>query len=138
MDGAIGAARIGIAFHDDMGPALSLEVEEVTLDGVTILRKARRPGEPFAGARGIYNAAIRPGGHRLCEHLVYRGAGLAPFSYVRGYRFHVSSCHDFAIGEGDTTQIDVEAREVGDLTTPVQDRPSIRHRVTPGSPLGGR
>ncbi len=56
-----------------------------------------------------------------------RGHGYGVFSYLRGYKFQVPSSHTFTITEGKTLKLDVVAWEKGDVTTALEQRPSIRY-----------
>ena len=49
------------------------------------------------------------------------------FSYLRGYRFEVKSSHSFTVTEGKTIQLEAVAWEKGGVTTPLEQRPTIRY-----------
>ena len=75
----------------------------------------------------MFSGSIPPGDHTLQIVLRLRGHGYGVFSYLRGYKFQVPSSHTFTITEGKTLKLDVVAWEKGDVTTALEQRPSIRY-----------
>ena len=75
----------------------------------------------------VFSGSIPPGDHTLQIVLRLRGHGYGVFSYLRGYKFQVPSSHTFTITEGKTLKLDVVAWEKGDVTTALEQRPSIRY-----------
>ena len=140
LSGGVGGARAEITFKNDLSGAFRLTGAVFVLDGVV---QYNRQDDTEAGVLAtqkeipIFSGSIPPGDHTLQVVLKLRGHGYGVFSYLRSYRFEVPSGHSFTVGEGKTLALDVIAWEKGDVTTPVEQRPSIRYSESTRSGFTG-
>ncbi|MDD9937551.1 MAG: hypothetical protein OXT09_28320 [Myxococcales bacterium] len=138
LQGVVAGAQARIAHQNKMGNSYKLVKVVYALDGAPIFNKADESGE--LGDResfDIYNGSIVPGEHTLTVQLEYRGHGYGIFSYLKGYRFKVSSSYTFTAPEGKATTLRVVGYEKGGPTAPLEERPAVRYveRVdTPSAP----
>jgi hypothetical protein len=140
LSGGVGGARAEITFKNDLSGAFRLTGAVFVLDGAV---QYNRQDDTEAGVLAsqkeipIFSGSIPPGDHTLQVVLKLRGHGYGVFSYLRSYRFEVPSGHSFTVGEGKTLALDVIAWEKGDVTTPVEQRPSIRYSESTRSGFTG-
>jgi hypothetical protein len=128
LQGVVAGAQARIVHENKMGNSYKLVKIVYALDGAPILNKADEEGD--LGEReqfDVYNGSIVPGEHTLTVQLEYRGHGYGIFSYLRGYRFKVSSSHTFTAAEGKLTGLRVVGYEKGGPTAPLEDRPAVRY-----------
>ena len=128
LQGVVAGAQARILHENKMGSSYKLVKVLYALDGAPILNKADEEGglgekESF----DVYNGSIVPGEHTLTVQLEYRGHGYGIFSYLRGYRFKVSSSHTFTAQEGKNTSLQVVGYEKGGPTAPLEERPAVRY-----------
>jgi hypothetical protein len=136
LQGVVAGGQARIVHENKMGSSYKLVKVVYALDGAPIFNKADEEGS--LGDReefDIYNGSIVPGEHTLTVKLEYRGNGYGIFSYLKGYRFKVSSSHTFTAPEGKATTLQVVGYEKGGPTAPLEERPAIRYveRVTEGA-----
>lgn len=139
LQGVVAGAQARVVHENKMGNSYKLVKIVYALDGAPILNKADEEGglgerEQF----DIYNGSIVPGEHTLTVQLEYRGHGYGIFSYLKGYRFKVTSNHTFTAAEGKVTSLRVVGYEKGGPTAPLEERPAVRYveRVdTPAAPV---
>ncbi len=138
LQGVVAGAQAHIVHENKMGNSYSLVKVVYALDGAPILTK-----EDEEGGLGdqdqfdVYNGSMVPGEHTLTVQLEYRGHGYGIFSYLKGYRFKVTSSHTFNAAEGKATTLRVVGYEKGGPTAPLEERPAVRYveRVdTPSAP----
>jgi hypothetical protein len=140
LQGVVAGAQAHVVHENKMGSSYSLVKVMYALDGAPILNKTDEEGG--LGEKptfDIYNGSIVPGEHTLTVQLEYRGHGYGIFSYLRGYRFKVSSSHTFTAVEGKMTSLHVVGYEKGGPTAPLEERPAVRYleRVdAPSGPIG--
>jgi hypothetical protein len=137
LQGVVAGGQARIIHENKMGNSYKLVKIVYALDGAPIFNKADEEGG--LGERpefDIYNGSIVPGEHTLTVKLEYRGHGYGIFSYLKGYRFKVSSSHTFTAPEGKATTLRVVGFEKGGPTAPLEERPAIRYveRVSTGAP----
>jgi hypothetical protein len=144
LQGVVAGAQAHVVHKNDMGNSYKLVKIAYALDGAPILNKADEEGD--LGDRkefDIYNGSIVPGEHTLSVQLEYRGHGYGIFSYLKGYRFKVSSSHTFTAAEGKLTTLQVVGFEKGGPTAPLEERPAVRYQervdtpVAPGEAVQG-
>ncbi|MDH5674622.1 MAG: hypothetical protein OEZ06_21015 [Myxococcales bacterium] len=138
LRGVVAGGQARIVHQDKMGSSYRLVKVVYALDGAPIFNKADEEGG-LGGGDGfdIYNGSIVPGEHTLTVQLEYRGHGYGIFSYLKGYRFKVSSSYTFTAPEGKLTTLKVVGFEKGGPTAPLEERPAVSfvERVdTPDSP----
>jgi len=137
LQGVVAGAQAHIVHENKMGNSYKLVKILYALDGAPILNKADEEGE--LGEReqfDIYNGSIVPGEHTLSVQLEYRGHGYGIFSYLKGYRFKVSSSHTFTAAEGKITTLRVVGFEQGGPTAPLEERPAVRYMERVDTPVG--
>ena len=137
LQGVVAGAQAHIVHENKMGNSYKLVKILYALDGAPILNKADEEGE--LGEReqfDIYNGSIVPGEHTLSVQLEYRGHGYGIFSYLKGYRFKVTSSHTFTAAEGKITTLRVVGYEQGGPTAPLEERPAVRYMERVDTPVG--
>lgn len=127
LQGVVAGGQARIVHENKMGNSYRLVKVVYALDGAPIFNKADEEGalgeqEQF----DIYNGSIVPGEHTLTVKLEYRGHGYGIFSYLKGYRFKVSSSHTFTAPEGKALTLTVVGYEKGGPAAPLEERPAIR------------
>jgi hypothetical protein len=139
LQGVVAGGQARIVHENKMGSSYKLVKVSYALDGAPIFNQADEEGslgdrEEFE----IYNGSIVPGDHTLTVKLEYRGNGYGIFSYLKGYRFKVSSSHTFTAPEGKITVLRVVGYEKGGPTAPLEERPAIRYveRLLEGTQSG--
>jgi len=138
LGGTLGASRAVIRHKNEMGNSYRLIKAVYALDAVQIFAKSDDSGRLAEMPEfDIYNGAIQPGSHTLSVLLVYQGNGFGVFSYLKGYKMTVHSSHTFVAGEAKATAINVVGYEKGNITTNLQDRPSVDFRVNVVASEGG-
>ena len=139
LSGGAGGARAEINFTNDMSSAFRLVRALFVLDGAVQYNKQDDTGA-LAEQKSIpiFSGSIPPGDHTLQVLIKLQGYGYGVFSYLRGYKFEVKSTHSFTITEGKTMRIEVIAWEKGGVTTPLEQRPSIRYQQKVGTEAVGK
>jgi hypothetical protein len=128
LQGVVAGAQARIVHENKMGNSYKLVKVVYALDGAPILNKADEEGGLGDEAEfDVYNGSIVPGDHTLTVELEYRGNGYGIFSYLKGYRFKVTSSHTFTAGEGKITTLQIVGYEKGGPTAPLEERPAVRY-----------
>lgn len=128
LSGGVGGARASIRFQNDMSGAFRLTRALFVLDGAVQYNKQDDTGALSSQKEiPIFKGSITPGDHTLQVLLQLRGHGYGVFSYLRGYQFTVKETHSFSVTEGKEVDLDVIAWEKGGVTTPLEQRPAVRH-----------
>jgi hypothetical protein len=128
LQGVVAGGQARIVHENKMGNSYKLVKVIYALDGAPIFNKADEEGSLGDSTEfDVYNGSIVPGEHTLTVKLEYRGNGYGIFSYLKGYRFKVSSSHTFQAPEGKATNLRVVGFEQGGPTAPLEDRPAIRY-----------
>jgi len=127
LQGVVAGSQARLIHENKMGNSYKLVKAVYALDGAPIFNKADEEGglgdeEEF----DVYNGSIVPGEHTLTIKLEYRGHGYGIFSYLKGYRFKVSSSHTFTAPEGKALNLRVVGYEKGGPTAPLEERPAVR------------
>lgn len=131
VSGAIGAgARAVIAHRNEMGGAFKLLSVQYALDTAPIFKKVDVNGDlDGIEEREIHSSNIVPGNHNIAVQMTFQGQGYGFFSYVKGYKFKVTSSYTFTAEEGKVITIKVVAFERGGVTTKLEERPAIRYDI---------
>jgi len=131
VTGAIGAgARAVIVHRNEMGGSFKLASVQYALDTVPIWKKVDVDGNlDDIEQREIHSANIVPGNHNIAVQMVFKGQGYGFFSYVKGYKFTVTSSYTFTAEEGKIITLKVVAFERGGVTTKLEDRPAVRYDI---------
>lgn len=129
VSGAIGAgARAVIIHRNEMGGSFKLVSVQYALDTVPIWKKVDVNGDlDGIEQREIHSSNIVPGNHNIAVQMVFQGQGYGFFSYVKGYKFKVTSSYTFTAEEGKIITISVVGFERGGITTKLEERPAIRY-----------
>jgi hypothetical protein len=133
LQGVVAGSQAHIVHENKMGSSYKLVKVVYALDGAPIFNKADEEGRlGDQDEFDIYNGSIVPGEHTLTIKLEYRGDGYGIFSYLKGYRFKVSSSHTFNAPEAKSLSLHVVGYEKGGPTAPLEERPAVRfvERVT--------
>jgi len=134
LSGGVGGARAEITFKNDLSNAFHLTGATFVLDGAVQYNKQDDSGALAQQKQiPIFSGSIPPGDHTLQVVLKLRGHGYGVFSYLRGYKFNVPGTHSFTVTEGKSIKLEAIVWEKGDVTTPLEERPSIRWAQTVGS-----
>lgn len=127
LQGVVAGSQARILHENKMGNSYRLVKVVYALDGAPIFNKADEEGALGDQSEfDIYNGSIVPGEHTLTVKLEYRGHGYGIFSYLKGYRFKVSSSHTFTAPEGKALTLSVVGYEKGGPTAPLEERPAVR------------
>jgi hypothetical protein len=127
LQGVVAGSQARIVHENKMGNSFRLVKVVYALDGAPIFNKADEEGALGDQSEfDIYNGSIVPGEHTLTVKLEYRGHGYGIFSYLKGYRFKVSSSHTFTAPEGKALTLSVVGYEKGGPTAPLEERPAVR------------
>jgi hypothetical protein len=137
MGGGAAGSRAEVEFHNEMSNAFVLTRALFVMDGQIQYNR-----QDDSGALGdqktipIYTGSMPPGDHTIQLSLTFQGNGFGVFSYLRGYKFEVKSSHPFTALEGKVLTVTATAYEKGDLTTPLEQRPTIewQEKVQPLTP----
>jgi hypothetical protein len=152
LHGVVSGAQATIFHQNDMSGSYRLVKATYALDGTPIFSKADEEGGLGQTPRfEIYNGSIAPGEHTLTVGLEYVGNGYGIFSYLKGYRFRVTSSHLFSAVEGKSLELSAVGYERGGPTTPIEEKPAVRYverhfsardlsaaKQEPASPSGSR
>ncbi len=131
VSGSIGAgARAVIIHRNEMGGSFKLVSVQYALDTVPIWKKVDVNGDlDGIEEREIHSSNIVPGNHNIAVQMVFQGQGYGFFSYVKGYKFKVTSSYTFTAEEGKIITISVVGFERGGITTKLEERPAIRYDI---------
>jgi hypothetical protein len=128
LQGVVAGAQTQIIHENKMGNSYQLVKVVYALDGAPIFNRVDDEGGLGEQERfDVYNGSIVPGEHTLTVQLEYRGHGYGIFSYLKGYRFKVSSSHTFTAPEGKAATVRVVSYEKGGPTAPLEERPAVRY-----------
>jgi hypothetical protein len=134
LSGGVGGARAEISFKNELSNAFHLTGATFVLDGAVQYNKQDDTGALAEQKQiPIFSGSIPPGDHTLQVVLKLRGHGYGVFSYLRGYKFSVPGTYSFTVTEGKSIKLEAVIWEKGDVTTPLEERPSIRWSQTLGS-----
>jgi hypothetical protein len=139
LQGVVAGSQARIVHENKMGNSYKLVKVVYALDGAPIFNKADEEGSLGDQAEfDIYNGSIVPGEHTLTVKLDYRGHGYGIFSYLKGYRFKVSSSHTFTAPEAKALTLRIVGYEKGGPTAPLEERPAVRYmeRVSAAAQAG--
>lgn len=125
----VSGAYAVILHKNTMGSAFTLEQVQYHVDGKSKLFLRNKDGnldsrEEFT----VYSGAISPGNHVITVEMIYRGSGKV-FTYLKGYKFKITSRHVFYATEGRISKIECLGYERGDFTYSLEERPAIQFKV---------
>jgi len=131
VTGSIGAGARAILLHrNEMGGAFKLTSVQYALDSQPIFKKVDVDGDlDGIEEKEIFNGNIVPGNHNIACQMVFQGQGFGFFSYVKGYKFKVTSSYTFTAEEGKIIKVKIVGFERGGITTSLEDRPAVRYDI---------
>ena len=131
LTGSIGAgARAIIVHRNEMGGAFKLVNVQYALDTQPIFKKVDVDGDlDDIEEKEIFSGNIVPGNHNIAVKMVFQGQGFGFFSYVKGYKFKVTSSYTFTAEEGKILTLKTVAFERGGITAKLEERPAIRYDI---------
>lgn len=137
LNDLIAEARAVIIHHNDASTMLTLEEVLYFLDNQKIYYQSNREGDLDRRREfPIFQGSISPGNHVLSVEFVYRGNSKV-FTYLSGYVFRVKSTFSFYAAKGYETRVRTVGFEKGGLTTPLEERPSVRFELHRAKVAGG-
>jgi hypothetical protein len=129
ISGGAAGARTEVIFKNEMSSAYRLVKALVVLDGAIQYNRSDDTGA-LADQKEIpvYTGSVSPGDHTIQIKLTFQGNGYGVFTYLKGYKFDVTSSHSFTVVEGKTLGVTATALEKGGVTTPLDQRPAMEWR----------
>ncbi|MBN2494757.1 MAG: dihydrolipoamide acetyltransferase [Deltaproteobacteria bacterium] len=129
LTGSIGAGSRAILVHrNEMGGAFRLLSVQYALDTQPIFKKVDVSGDlDGIDEKEIFSGNIVPGNHNIAVQMAFQGQGFGFFSYVKGYKFKVTSSYTFTAEEGKIITVKIVAFERGGITTKLEERPAVRY-----------
>jgi len=131
VTGSIGAgARAVLVHRNEMGGSFKLLSVQYALDAQPIFKKVDMDGDlDGIEEKDIFSGNIVPGNHNISVQMVYQGQGYGFFSYVKGYKFKVTSSYTFTAEEGKIITVKIVGFERGGITTSLEERPAVRYDI---------
>ncbi|MBW1806873.1 MAG: dihydrolipoamide acetyltransferase [Deltaproteobacteria bacterium] len=131
VTGSIGAGARAVLIHrNEMGGAFKLVSVQYALDSQPIFKKVDVDGDlDGIEEKEIFNGNIVPGNHNIAVQKVFQGQGFGFFSYVKGYKFKVTSSYTFTAEEGKIIKVKIVGFERGGITTSLEERPAVRYDI---------
>jgi len=131
VTGSIGAGARAVLIHrNEMGGAFKLVSVQYALDSQPIFKKVDVDGDlDGIEEKEIFNGNIVPGNHNIAVQEVFQGQGFGFFSYVKGYKFKVTSSYTFTAEEGKIIKVKIVGFERGGITTSLEERPAVRYDI---------
>ena len=115
--------------QNSVGSTFRLTKISFFVDGLQVAAQNTPSGlEPKADVQ-VFEHRVDPGNHTLRVLVEYQGNSAGVFSYFEGYRYKVSSSHEFTATANTTTQIKVVTYEKGGLLTSFDNRLGVAFRV---------
>ena len=137
LGGGAAGSRAEVEFNNEMSNAFILTRALIVMDGQIQYNRQDDSGAlSDQKSIPIYSGSMPPGDHAIQLVLTFQGNGFGVFSYLRGYKFEVKSSHAFTALEGKALTVTATAYEKGDITTPLEQRPTIewQEKVQPLGP----
>jgi hypothetical protein len=131
VTGSIGAGARAVLLHrNEMGGSFKLLSVQYALDAQPIFKKVDMDGDlDGIEEKEIFSGNIVPGNHNISVQMVYQGQGYGFFSYVKGYKFKVTSSYTFTAEEGKIITVKIVGFERGGITTSLEERPAVRYDI---------
>jgi len=129
LSGGAAGARTEVIFKNEMSSAYRLIKALVVLDGAIQYNRSDESGA-LADQKEIpvFTGSVSPGDHTVQIKLTFQGNGYGVFTYLKGYKFDVTSSHSFTVVEGKTLNVTATSLEKGGVTTPLDQRPAMEWR----------
>jgi hypothetical protein len=115
--------------HNSVGSTLRLIKISYFVDGSQVATQNYPNGLEREADLQVFERRVDLGNHTLRALVEYQGNGGGVFSYFEGYRYKVSSSHEFTATANTTTQITVVSYEKGGPLTSFENRLGVAFRV---------
>jgi hypothetical protein len=120
--------------HNSVGSTLRLIKISYFVDESQVVTQNYPSGLEREADVQVFERRLDLGNHTLRALVEYQGDGGGVFSYFEGYRYKVSSSHEFTATANTTTQITVVSYEKGGPLTSFENRLGVAFRIgTPTS-----
>ncbi|MBX2811475.1 MAG: hypothetical protein KTR25_06690 [Myxococcales bacterium] len=131
LGGGIGKTRVTIRHKNELGNDFLLEKIRYLLDGGPLFQEFDQQGR-FSSVRSrvVFDGQLDPGAHELKVEVNCRSGGFGVFSYMKAYRYKVSSKYVFRVREGRTNRLDIVVFQKSDITLSANERLSVRYDFT--------
>ncbi len=130
LSNVIAEAWTVITHKNEMSSAFRLDHVLYYLDGKKLFYKQNH--DAFLDKHRtieVFRGNVVPGNHSLSVELIYRGSGEV-FSYLKGYRFKITSKYTFYASRGRIVKLDVIGYEKGGITYSLEDKPAIQFKAS--------
>lgn len=123
-----GETRVMISHRNELGDGYFLEEARYLLDGGVLLQEADVNGSlSSVESRVLFDGKLAPGSHEIEVDIICRSGGFGLFSYLKAYRFRVSSKYVLRVREGRINRLDIIAYDKNDITVQAGERLSVRY-----------
>lgn len=129
LSNVVAEAWAVITHKNEMGSAFSLEHVLYYFDGKKMFFKQNVDGFLDKHRKiEVFRGNVIPGNHTLSVEYVYQGTG-GLFSYLKGYRFKITSKYTFYASRGRIIKLEVTGYERGGITYSLEERPAIKFKA---------
>ncbi|HXU83722.1 MAG TPA: hypothetical protein VN914_20150 [Polyangia bacterium] len=124
-----------IEVRNDMGKRFKLVEARVVMDGQELSHRVAAKGQELEQQFRAYDGAVSPGSHQVTVNLVYEGRNTGIFTYLDDYKIRVQSSAEFtAQDRAHPVALQVLAYERSGITIPIEQKPTMEIKPSPGSP----
>ena len=129
LSNVVAEAWAVITHNNRMSSASALDQVLYYLDGKKLYFK-RNTDDFLEDNRTIevFRGNVVPGNHTLTVEMLYTGKGKF-FSYLKGYKFKITSKYTFYTSRGRIVKLDVTGYEKGGPTYSLEEKPAIKFKV---------
>ncbi len=129
LSNVVAEAWAVITHNNRMSSAFALDQVLYYLDGKKLYFK-RNTGNFLEDNRTIevFRGNVVPGNHTLTVEMLYTGKGKF-FTYLKGYKFKITSKYTFYTSRGRIVKLDVTGYEKGGPTYSLEEKPAIKFKV---------
>jgi hypothetical protein len=129
LSNVVAEAWAVITHNNRMSSAFALDQVLYYLDGKKLYFK--RNTDDFLEANRtieVFRGNVVPGNHTLTVEMLYTGKGKF-FTYLKGYKFKITSKYTFYTSRGRIVKLDVTGYEKGGPTYSLEEKPAIKFKV---------
>jgi len=129
LSNVVAEAWAVITHNNRMSSAFALDQVLYYLDGKKLYFK-RNTDDFLDDNRTIevFRGNVVPGNHTLTVEMLYTGKGKF-FTYLKGYKFKITSKYTFYTSRGRIVKLDVTGYEKGGPTYSLEEKPAIKFKV---------
>ena len=129
LSNVVAEAWAVITHKNDMGSAFKLDHVLYFMDGKQLKFYDNRNSFLDKNKRiEMFRGNVVPGNHKITVELVYKGNAKL-FTYLRGFKFKITSKYTFYASRGRIVKLDVIGYEKGNISYSLEDRPAIRFQA---------